>query len=284
MDTLGLLIHEILPLLRQFCIAPYGIAVGGSYAKGSNDTLSDLDVYLFAQQVLPSLQRKALVMETLGTQSEATSWGCDSLFVEGGTDFLHGGRRVECWLRNSQEVERTIASCRKGQIRRDHVTWVTMGFFNYVVLGDVRTMQIVEDPQGILTGWKGDVATYPEPLRQTILHRFMLEAAFWPENFHYRSAIERADAIYTSGIVQQVLQALVQVIFALNHEYFPGEKKLAQALGKLSVQPTACPVRLQALLFPGKNPSVKQLQEQHRELGALVTEVQQLVLVYGATP
>jgi hypothetical protein len=106
----------------------------------------------------------------------------------------------------------------------------------------------------------------------------------WPDNFHYRSAIERADAIYTSGIVQQVLQALVQVIFALNHEYFPGEKKLAQALGKLSVQPTACPVRLRALLFPGKDLSVNQLQEQRRELGALVTEVQQLVLIYGATP
>lgn len=112
MDTPGLLIQEILPLLRQFCVVPYGIAVGGSYAKEGNDVLSDLDVYLFAQQVLPSLQRRALVMEALGTQSEVTSWGCDSPFVEGGTDFLHGGRRVECWLRNSQEVERTIASTR----------------------------------------------------------------------------------------------------------------------------------------------------------------------------
>ncbi len=42
--------------------------------------------------------------------------------------------------------------------------------------------------------------------------------------------------------------------------------------------------RLQELLFPKKYPSVKQLQEQHRELGALVTEVQQLFFVYGSTP
>jgi hypothetical protein len=52
----------------------------------------------------------------------------------------------------------------------------------------------------------------------------MAEAAFWSDNPHYIDTIERGDVIYTSAIVQQVAQALVQVVFALTPQYFPGEK------------------------------------------------------------
>jgi hypothetical protein len=63
----------------------------------------------------------------------------------------------------------------------------------------------------MLARWKAQVAVYPEPLRDAILRQFMTEAAFWPDNPHYLSAIERGDVIYTSAIVQQVVQALIQV-------------------------------------------------------------------------
>ncbi|MDF0673525.1 MAG: DUF4037 domain-containing protein [Nitrospira sp.] len=161
--------------------------------------------------------------------------------------------------------------------------WTVMGFFNYVLLADIRTMQIIEDPYATLARWKTDVATYPEPMRQSILHRFMREAMFWPENFHYRTAVERADIIYTSALVQRVVQAVIQVIFALNREYFQGEKRLAQALVKLPLLPKAFPVRLQALVSPATGSGVEQLREQRRELCALVAEVQSLVLAQGGT-
>jgi hypothetical protein len=109
----------------------------------------------------------------------------------------------------------------------------------------------------------------------------MREAAFWPDNFHYETAVEREDTIYTSAIVQQVLHALVQVVFGLNRAYFPGDKKLTHALEKLPVKPEAFTSRLQTLLFPGKDPGVVELREQRRELGVLVTEVQQLVSAQG---
>lgn len=281
--TPDFLMRELLPLLRQFCVGPYGIAIGGSYAKGSHDALSDVDVYLFSQQVRSGLQRNKLVVEALGETTAPVFWGCEDSFIEGGTDFSYQGCRVECWLRNTRQVEGTIASCRQGIIRREHVAWTVMGFFNYVVLADVRTMQIVEDPHGVLARWKEDVSTYPEPLRQAILRRFMAAATFWPENFHYRSAIERADRIYTSGIVQQVLYALIQVTFALNREYFPGEKKLAQVLEKLLVQPSVFSVRIQALLCPEEYLSVAKLRKQQQELCTLVTDMEQLVLNHGKT-
>ncbi len=274
-------VRELLPLLRRFCPGEHGIALGGSHAKGSGDQLSDVDVYLFADRVLPGASRRALVLEELGEAAEAVSWGRDEPFTEGGTDFLHRATRVECWLRSTRQVQATIAACRAGEIRREHSVWAVMGFFDHVALADVLAMRIVEDPQGMLARWKAEVAVYPEPLRRAVLGRFMPEAAFWPDNRHYASAVERADVIYVGAIVQQVTQALVQVVFALNGEYFPGEKRLDAALDKLPVAPPALARRLRALLFPGEDPGVAELREQRRALGALVVEVERLVAAHG---
>ncbi|HEV2735959.1 MAG TPA: DUF4037 domain-containing protein [Longimicrobiaceae bacterium] len=281
MSTPDLVLRELLPLLRRFCPGEHGIALGGSHAKGGGDALSDVDVYLFADRVVPGARRRDLVLEALGEAAEAVSWGRDEPFTGGGTDFTYRGTRVECWLRSSRQLQATIAACRRGEIRREHSVWAVMGFFDCVALADMRAMRIVEDPGGMLARWKAEVAVYPEPLRRALLGRFMAEAAFWPDNFHYASAVERADAIYVSGIVQQVAQALVQVVFALNGEYFPGEKRLDAALEKLPVVPPAFARRLRALLFSGEDPGVAELREQRRALGALVAEVERLVAAHG---
>jgi hypothetical protein len=271
------LARRLLPLVREFCVGPYGIALGGSHAKECGDAHSDVDLYLFADRVLPGGERRRRVIDALGEASGAVSWGRDDPFVEGGTDFGHHGVRVECWLRSASHVERTIAACRRGEVRRDYVVWTVMGFFGHAALADVRSMRILEDAGGMLARWKAEVEAYPEPLRRALLGRFMREAAFWPGNFHYHTAIERADVIYTSGIVQQVAQALVQVAFALNREYFPGEKKLAGSLAALPLRPDAFPARLQSLLTIGKDPDVAALRGQRRELAALVAEMERLV-------
>jgi hypothetical protein len=281
MKTPHLLMPEMLPVLRQFCVGPYGIAIGGSYAKGNHDALSDLDVYVFAHQIQLGPQRSELLAQKLIQTSEVNSWGCEDPFIEGGTDFSYQGCRVECWLRNMHQVEDTLASCMQGQIRREYVAWTIMGFFNYGVLADVQTMQVMDDPHGILARWKGMVRTYPEPLRRAILDRFTREAAFWPENFHYRIAVERVDTLYIDGIIRQVVYALMQALFALNREYFLGEKRLLTVLDELPVKPNALSSRVQALLYPGKDSRVTDLQKQRNELRALITEMQELVLALG---
>lgn len=270
-------IHDLLPLVRRFCLGRYAVALGGSYAKGTDDPHSDVDIYLFSDDALPGSRRRELVREALGDAAEAVSWGGDGEFVEGGTDFLHHGRRVECWLRSAARVERAMESALQGQIGREYVAWTVMGFFSHVVLADVRALRIVEDPDGMLARWKAAVAEYPDPLRDAVLGRFMAEARLWPDNFHYRTAVERADVLYTSGIVQQVVHSLIQALFALNREYFPGEKQLARTIDKLPLKPAAFVPRAQALLCIGRDPTVAQLEAQRRELGALVDEVAALV-------
>jgi hypothetical protein len=272
----GSVIQDLLPLVRQCCSGSVSVALGGSYAKQRSDSLSDIDLYVFTSGVLPTEKRTALVRDTLAGASEVISWGTDEPFVQGGTDFTRGGHRFECWFRSIERTETTVTDCLQGQIQRHYTPWTVMGLINYVLLSDLQSMQNLEDPHGMLARWKAAVRVYPEPLRQAILHRFLGEACFWPENPHYHSAVERADLIYTSGIVQQVLHALLQVVFALNAEYFPGEKNLLRAVAKLSVQPQDFGSRVHLLLQVGSG-AVADLRSQQRTLGALVAEVQHLV-------
>jgi hypothetical protein len=276
-DMLEHLTKDALPILRQFCIGEYGIALGGSLAKGLGDEQSDIDIYLFARQVLPCAQRTARIEQTPGSFSQVRSWGNDAEFTEGGTDFYYQGSKVESWLRNIQHIEETMQSCWRGQIERTCVAWTVMGFYNYVALSDIRVMQILEDPYGILASWKARVAEYPGALQQAIIRRFFAEAKFWPENFHYRSAVERGDILYTSGIVQQVVYALIQVVFALNCTYFPGEKKVEVGLEHLALQPPDFYRRIRELVYPGNDGSIGHLRNQREALGRLVSDVERLV-------
>ncbi len=266
----------LLPLLRQFCRADYGIALGGAHAKGVADPESDLDLYVFAHRILPNEERDRLCQDFDSEIDTIRSWGElaseDGAFIQGGTDFTFQGIKIECWFRDIDNISGIVAECQAGVVRRDLVTWTVMGFFNHCALSDLHHMIPLDDPAGILVEWQAAVRAYPPKLRATILREHMHAAKFWPENFHYQSAVQRQDTIYVMGIVQQVIHNLIQVIFALNKTYFPGEKKLEAALGHLAITPPDFGARIKHLLLPDD------FGAQRKALIALVREVEALVV------
>ena len=270
-------LDEVLVAVRHFTRAAYGIAVGGAHAKGTADAESDLDIYLFAEDALPSGERESRVVEFCPGAQHIVSWGGDGPFVQCGTDFDLRGLRVECWLRNTELIERAIAEAQAGIVKREWVTWTTTGFYNHCTLSDVSVMIPIDDPDGILARWKSVVATYPPKLREAIVQTHLQAARFWPSNFHYSSAVERQDIIYTTGIVQQVVHNLIQVLFAVNETYFPGDKKLASALAHLDGVPEDLAARIEVLIFPGGRPSVASLQRQQTGLLSLLRDVELIV-------
>lgn len=271
-------VEQLLPLLRRFCApggSEYGIALGGAHAKGVADAESDLDLYLFARKVLSAAERSQLCEQFDGID-RISGWGEASPFVQGGTDFYYRGLKVECWLRNSDYVANIIAECQQGIVRHSLVTWTVMGFYNYCTLSDLHHMQPIDDPAGLLARWQAEVAEYPALLRQAIITSCLRAAQFWPDNFHYRTAVARADTIYVTGIVQQVVHHLIQVVFALNCVYFPGDKKLAAAIAHLPIQPERFAERIQWLLRPDLPSNSQGYEQQRQELLCLTRQVQEL--------
>jgi len=269
--------HELLPLLRSFAQGPYGIALGGAHAKGLADHESDLDLYLFASTVLPAEERANLTRAFAPTHIEIVSYGGQPGFQWAGTDFMARALKVECRLSTSHLITTTIQECRRGILKREFTCWTPTGYCNHCCLADVQSMITLEDPSGIIGEWKALVRVYPEELRRTILQQHSASVRFWPGNFHYRSAIARVDLLYTCAIVQQVVYDIIQILFALNRVYFPGDKKLAPALGHLPVQPPELNARLQALIAPGAPLDRQRLDEQHECLRNLAADVLALI-------
>ena len=272
------IVDTVLPLLRQFALGEYGLALGGAHAKGVEDQESDVDIYLFAKEVLPAQKRARRCKEFGGPITRVVSWGADTPFVQGGTDFYFEGTKVECWLRSTDYISNIVDDCTAGIVRREFVTWTVMGFYNHCTLSDLHNMVPVEDPAGVLSRWKAAVAEYPPQLRETILDDHLRAAQFWPENFHYRSAVARCDAIYAVGIVHQVVHNLIQVLFALNRTYFPGDKKLDVVLEHLEVKPAGFTERIKCLLLPGSGRDRETLDWQRTELIELTRQVEALVV------
>ncbi|MFB3882160.1 MAG: DUF4037 domain-containing protein [Armatimonadota bacterium] len=270
-DGVAGLVGELLPLVRRFSRGEYAIALGGAHAKGSADTESDLDLYLFANSVLPTEERTRMVTAFSPEVTGAYSWQDGA---ETGTDFYFRGTRVEVWLRNADHIERTIAECQQGTVRRQFVTWTTTGFYNHCALSDVSVMVPLEDSFGIIARWKAQLSVYPPKLREAIIEQHLGAARFWPGNFHYRSAVERGDVIYATGIVQQVVHNVIQVLFALNERYFPGDKHLGAALDHLPWQPADLRRRVESLLWPSVPATGETLRAQAETLRSLLRDVE----------
>ena len=279
--TLPPLAGKLLPFLRKCAEGEYGIALGGAHAKGIEDEQSDLDLYVFARSIPGNDERSRMAREFDPGIGGILSWGDESSFVQAGTDFQYGLTRVEIWFRESGFIEGIIGDCEEGRIKQEFTVWNPMGFYNYCALSDLYAMKPLDDPAGLLGRWKGRVERYPPKLRAEIISTFLVAAGFWPGNFHYASAVERRDVVYCTGIAQQVVHHLVQVLFAVNRTYFPGDKKLAGALGRLKMRPQGLVERVEEILLPGRAATVEDFRRQRTMLQELFDDVKRLAAEDG---
>lgn len=264
-------ISSLLPLLRQFTRGKHAICLGGSLSKGKGDAHSDIDLYLFADEAVPIEERKALVAAFPGSPGEIHAdfdfktcwWGTT-------TDFTHGGFKIETSLRSIERVDEVVAQCLKGKIEKIDTWWNPHGFYNYVWLADLHDARILEDPQGLLTGWKSALDSYPQDLKKAQIEWHLQRAKFWLDNFHYKSAVKRGDLFYTAGIVQGTLHHLIQYLFALNEIYYGGDKRNIEAVEAMKLRPQSFMERSQKLLLGGD------LEAQRQILRDLVLEGESL--------
>ena len=176
------IVDELLPLLRQFCRGEYGIALGGAHAKGVEDEESDLDLYVFAREVIPAEERERLCRQFVDGVESIYSWGDETEFVQAGTDFYIKGLKVECWLRHIDYISNIVDECKDGIVKQDLVTWTVMGFYNHCTLSDLHKMKLLDDLDGILAGWKSELVEYPPKMRETIIADHLAAAKFWPRS------------------------------------------------------------------------------------------------------
>ena len=228
------IVKTLLPHFRKMVKGKYAIALGGSHAKGYADSYSDIDFYVYTEDVIEFSDRKKIIENIANKDQDVyIEESIDKNIWGASTDFYYQSTKIESTFKSLIRVSNNIQNCLAGKIEIEHTVWTLYGYYNYICLAEVNFIRAIEDPYQIISDWKEQIKTYPKELKKAIINEFWWKANFWLDNFHYKTAIKRCDFVYTSGIIQHTVHSFVQVLFALNESYFNGDKKIEEQLQKL---------------------------------------------------
>lgn len=204
----------------QSCAGVVAVGLGGSQVSGAGDATSDIDLYVFTHQAIP-LDRRAEIVQKRG----ATRADMDLQYWDPGDEWFDAPTGIEvdvmywhpAWA--TDQVERVLLR---------HQAWVGYTTCHWHTLKHLRPLW---DPTGWLANLQALAARpYPEELRRAVIaknHSILRNVV--PSYFHQIvKAAARGDLVSLNHRVAALLASYFDVLFALNWQTHPGEKRLVQ--------------------------------------------------------
>jgi hypothetical protein len=245
---------EFLPLIRQLAGGQrYAIAIGGSFGKGTWDARSDIDFRLYTDQRIPWEDTHPELWAPIFTACDR--WKQRGILVDG------------VWARPVGEIDSALDAWLGGKVQPQEMLWTIWG---YHLLTDLANQAIVEDPFGIIAGWKARLVVYPPSVKRAILAKYLESLQYWCNDYHYAHKVERGDSVFTASMASKLIHEILQVLFALNETYFPGDGSTLTLTAKFAILPADFPARVVSILYP-QPPDV--LVNQYIALCALIDDV-----------
>lgn len=205
-------------LFHDFSCLPQveAIALGGSRAGTHFDEKSDYDVYLYCTAPVPEEIRKEILARY-----------CD--YMETGNHFweyedncrLKNGVDIDILYRNLDDFIADVADVAEHCHSRNGYT--TCMWHN------LRTCKVIYDRDGRLSAARERFnIPYPPALKENIIRNNwrLLRSAMPAYELQIRKAVERKDPVSVNHRVSAFLESYFDLLFALNEQTHPGEKRL----------------------------------------------------------
>ncbi len=230
------------------------IALGGSYASGTQHEGSDLDIGLYYWPDRPfAIAAIRQVAESVSTERPAAvtefyGWG---RWVNGGAWIHAAPGKVDFIYRNLEQLRQTIAEAQQGIVEHDYDQQPAYGFYSVIYLAETQICIPLYDPDQVLAELKEQVAVYPPRLKERVV-----ADALWSAEFtllHARGWAARGDVYNTAGCLTRVAANLTQALFALNETYFIRDKQVMDVVAAFPLVPAGYVQELGRLLScPGR--------------------------------
>lgn len=253
------LIAAMAPLIADLAENGRGaVALAGSRGKGRADSQSDYDFRVYADayrgpdiEATPQWQRFEKTMH---------HWEAKGFRMDG------------VWMRSYAGVHRDLAAWIEGTPVEKSFEWTIWG---YHLPTDLANQQIVFDPEGILANWKTQLVVYPEALRTAVLRQYREILAYWAQDYHYESKVDRRDLVFLVGLSGKLANAILQVVFAFNRVYYPGDGWNLPMAAELEHLPPDFIARMTQMLEPGGGADT--WRRQRAEFIAMVNDLEVLL-------
>ncbi|MGH8013039.1 MAG: nucleotidyltransferase domain-containing protein [Candidatus Binataceae bacterium] len=222
------------------------IALGGSYARGTQRADSDLDIGVYYRPARPfaieDVRRVARLLAITGKEPVVTGFYEWGLWVNGGAWIETISGKVDFLYRNFDQIETTVRAAQAGKWSHDFDQRPPFGFRSVIYLAEASCCIALHDPDEEIARLKSEVAIYPEPLKRRIIGD-----SLWSAEFSLMFAADfakRAEVLECAGCLTRIGSSLVQALFALNETYFISDKGAARLIEDFSQRPTEFNERL----------------------------------------
>lgn len=230
------------------------VVLGGSQARGTVTPQSDVDIGIYYRGELDTDSINRLV-KNLCPGATATPIGGWGPWINGGAWLNVDGQAVDFIYRDLDKVEATIQDCLEGRVTRHLQPGHPHGFFNYIYAGELFFAKTLHDPSGEIQAIKQALDPYSPKLKQAIFDNSLWPAAFALEVA--TKATARRDSTYVAGCLFECAGDLVQVLHALNEQYFLNEKGSVNAVEAFARKPENFSARVrEAMGSVGEDPEV----------------------------
>ncbi|MEF2277260.1 nucleotidyltransferase domain-containing protein [Deinococcus sp. YIM 134068] len=215
------------------------VALGGSRAAGNEDAGSDIDLYVYSRGEVPVPPRREIA-ERRGERVEVDNrwWGPGDEWLE-----REGGLHVDVMFWRTADVGAHLtASLERHEARMGYTTtlWHTL-----------RTCRVLFDREGWLAdlGRRAD-QPYPDELARAIiaLNFPPLRGAHGAYPNQIAQAVRRNDLVSVNHRLTEFLASYLDILFALNRETHPGEKRLLTLAARLPLVPANCTGQVERVL------------------------------------
>ncbi len=246
----------------------------GSYAMGTFDQYSDIDLYIFCHpEITLSAARRDALQKIDGIQElqiDHVESGWEDQWAPCGDRFWLNGVQFDItyntvnWIQTVVQKVKVLGATSIAELK----------FRPHTMLGLLENSAILYDSGALFEGIVADLQPYPDKLRQTLVSQNLAIV---------RGSIEELQNYVLRNIgntafhfhLDRVIDSLGTILFALNRRYDPATKRIEAAYRELDIAPTNFLARYNEILETPLTPAGR--QKIVSELESLAQEVEDLV-------
>jgi hypothetical protein len=225
------------------------VVLSGSRTSGLGDPTSDIDLYVYSHEPVPLEQRVEIASGARRAEIGNEFWEPGDEWIDNAT-----GISADVMFRNTRWIEDQLDRVLKHH--QASVGYSTCFWYN------VLHSEILFDRAGWFAGLQARArAPYPEELRTAIIAKNLpiLRRNMSSYIHQMELAIQRGDLVSLNHRATALLASYFDVLFAVNRQPHPGEKRLVKFAEQLcSERPADFAVRITELLasLPGMDAEV----------------------------
>lgn len=253
------MLSEFLTVFRKFAGTDvYSVTLCGSYGKGIADGNSDFDFGIYYEEPAEKSIRRQVYKEV---QRLIEKWKAKGIVVD------------EVWPRAYSEVDEQLEMWLTGKGTPEPFVWTIWG---YNPLTAIYNQQIIEDPYGRIARWKERLSVYPKPLKESIINKHASSLTYWRNDYHYRNKVHRKDVVFLASLTTRLIHDMMQVIYAVNEFYYPGDGMNLQYTEQFECKPERFEERIVDVLQVSEDEDGYEVQ--YKKMTGLMDEVLMLLV------